>query len=69
MNENARAWRSPIDLLSENTLHVAVGDLIRTGENLRPHYHVIAVTQDRAWVRDTQHGADHIVPIDRCRRI
>ena len=66
---SALAWRSPADLLGEGTAHVAVGDLIRTAENLHPHYHVIAMTEDRAWIRDTQHGTDHIVPIDRCQRI
>ena len=63
------AWRSPADLLGEGMARVSVGDLIRTGENFHPHYHVIAMTDDRAWIRDTQHGTDHIVPIDRCHRI
>ena len=65
----SNAWRSPTDLLSEPTTHVAVGDLVRTGENFHPHYHVVAVTDDRAWIRDTRHVTDHIVPVDRCRRI
>jgi hypothetical protein len=69
VNANARAWRSPADLLGQATLHVAAGALVQSGENFHPHYHVIAVTEDRAWIRDTQHGTDHIVPIDRCRRI
>jgi hypothetical protein len=34
-----------------------IGDLVRTGETFHPHDHVIAVTQDRAWIRDTQSGA------------
>jgi len=63
------AWRSPADLLSGATECISVGDMIRTGENFHPHYHVIAVTDDRAWIRDTQHGTDHIIPIDRCRRV
>ena len=66
---NPIAWRLPADFLGETTLHVAVGDLVRTGDNSHPHYHVIAVTEDRAWIRDAQHGTDHIVPIDRCQRI
>ena len=66
---SALAWKSPADLLGEQTAQVAVGDLIRTGENFHPHYHVVAVTEDRVWIRDTQYGSDHIVPIDRCRRI
>jgi hypothetical protein len=63
------SWRSSADLFGEMPAPVAVGDLVRTGENFHPHYNVIALTDDRAWVRDTQHGTDHVVPIDRCRRI
>ena len=63
------AWRSLADERSEPALPVAVGDLIRTGENFHPHYQVIAVSEDRAWIRDTQHRTDHIVPVDRCKRI
>ena len=48
---------------------VMVGDLIRTSANLYPHYEVIAVADGRAWIRDVQRGTDHIVPIDRCRKI
>ncbi|MEO8455506.1 MAG: hypothetical protein ABI454_10120 [Sphingomicrobium sp.] len=66
---SALAWQPPADLVGKGTRHVAVGDLIRTGENLHPHYQIIAMTDDRAWLRDTQHGTDHMVPIDRCRRI
>jgi hypothetical protein len=62
------AWTST-DLLGEATSSVAVGDVIRTGENFHPHYRVIALTEDRAWIRDTQHGTDHIVPRDRCNRV
>lgn len=63
------AWQSPADLPSDWAAHVSVGDVIRTGENFHPHYEVIAMTEDRAWIRDTQHGTDHVVPIDRCQRI
>jgi hypothetical protein len=62
-------WKSPADLLGEGTPHVSVGDVIRTGENFHPHYQVIAMSEGRAWIRDTQHGTDHIVPVDQCRRI
>ena len=64
---NALAWRSPVNLIGGST--PSVGDVVRTGENYHPHFHVIAVTEDRAWIRDTQHGTDHVVPIDGCRRI
>jgi hypothetical protein len=66
---SAAAWRSPANLLGETVPSVSVGDLVRTGENSHPHFHVIAVTEDRAWIRDTQHGTDHIVPVDRCNKI
>jgi hypothetical protein len=66
---SALAWKSPNGLLGEATASVAVGDVIRTGENFHPHYRVIALAEDRAWIRDTQHGTDHIVPLDRCNRI
>lgn len=65
----AAAWRSPANLLGENAASIAIGDLVRTGDNFHPQFHVIAVTEDRAWIRDTQHGGDHIVPIDRCHRV
>ena len=66
---SALAWRSPVDLLGETAPQVSAGDVVRTGENFHPHYQVIALTDDRAWIRDTQHGTDHVVPIDRCCRI
>ena len=62
-------WRSLADLRSEPALIVAVGDLIRTGENSHPHYRVIAIAEDKAWIRDTQYGTDQVVPIDRCSKI
>jgi hypothetical protein len=61
------AWRSPHDPRRGGP--IAVGDLVRTGENLHPHYEVIATSGDRAWVRDAQYGTDHVVPITRCARI
>jgi hypothetical protein len=66
---SALPWRSPANLRGETSSHVVPGDLVRTGENFHPHYCVVAVSEDRAWIRDTQYGSDHIVPVDRCRRI
>jgi hypothetical protein len=66
---SALAWHSPTDLLGQTTRPVTVGDAVRTGENFHPHYQVIALTEDRAWIRDTQHGTDHVVPLDRCTRL
>jgi hypothetical protein len=66
---NVLAWKSPTDPLGASSPSVTVGDVVRTGENFHPHYRVIALTEDRAWIRDTQHGTDHIVPLHRCNRI
>ena len=52
---SALLWRSPTNLLGEGTPRPTVGDLVRTGENFHPHYHVIALSEERAWIRDTQH--------------
>jgi len=49
--------------------HIVAGDLVRSGENLFPHFEVIAVHGDKAWVRNVQNGADHLAPLARCRRI
>lgn len=45
------------------------GDLVRTGANLFPHYEVIAVDGDKAWVRNTQSSKDDITPLARIRKI
>jgi hypothetical protein len=66
---SALARKRPNERLGEAGPSIAVGDVIRTGDNFHPHYRVIALTEDRVWIRDTQHGTDHIVPLDRCNRI
>ena len=48
---------------------VRVGDLVRTGANLYPHYAVIAVYEDMCWVRDIQSGMDGLTPARICHRI
>ena len=48
---------------------IIVGDLVRTGQNLYPHFEVLAVHGDKAWVRNTDNGADHLAMIARCRKI
>lgn len=45
------------------------GDLVRTGTNLFPHFEVVAVHGDKAWVRNVQNGADHLALLSRCRKI
>jgi hypothetical protein len=49
--------------------HIEAGDLVRTGTNTFPHYHVIAVFGDKAWVRDVQYGSDGIAALNQCRKI
>lgn len=48
---------------------ICVGDLVRTGENYHPHFTVIAISGDKAWVRNVQNGADSLAQLDRCRKI
>jgi hypothetical protein len=48
---------------------IRVGDLVRTGPNLFPHYEVIAVHGDKAWVRNIQTGLDGLTSVNRCRKI
>ncbi len=48
---------------------IRVGDLVRTGPNLFPHYEVIAVHGDKAWVRNVQTGLDGLTSVNRCRKI
>lgn len=45
------------------------GDLVRTGPNLFPHFEVIAVHGEKAWVRNLETGADHLAFLSRCRKI
>ena len=48
---------------------ILVGDLVRTGANLYPHFEVLAVNGDKAWVRNLANGADHLALVSRCRKI
>ena len=48
---------------------ISVGDLVRTGPNLFPHFEVVAVHGDKAWVRNVQTGLDGVTSISRCRKI
>ena len=49
--------------------HIEAGDTVRTGPNFHPHYTVIAVHGDKAWVRNVQDGRDGVTPLNRCRKI
>jgi hypothetical protein len=48
---------------------IAVGDLVRTGPNHHPHFAVIAINGDKAWVRNVQSGQDALAPLNRCRKV
>jgi hypothetical protein len=53
----------------EGTEDIRPGDLVRTGPNLFPHFEVVAVHGDKAWVRNVLDGADHLALLSRCRKI
>lgn len=48
---------------------IRVGDLVRAGPNLYPHFEVIAVHGEKAWVRNVDNGSDHLAMVSRCRKI
>lgn len=48
---------------------IAIGDVVRAGANLFPHFHVIAVHGDMVWVRNVQSGLNALMPLGRCRRV
>jgi len=58
-----------IDLERNDEERIAAGDIVRAGSNLFPHFEVIAVHGGKAWLRDVQTAADHLVSLARCRKI
>ena len=48
---------------------IRVGDIVRTGDNLYPHFEVVALSGPKAWVRNVETGADFLALTSRCRRI
>jgi hypothetical protein len=48
---------------------IEVGDLVRCGPNLFPHFKVLAIHGDKAWVRNISNGTDSIAIVTRCRTI
>jgi hypothetical protein len=48
---------------------IRVGDTVRTGPNLFPHFEVVAVHGEKAWVRNIANGTDHLALVSRCRKI
>lgn len=53
----------------EHEEEIAAGDLVRMGQNHFPHFAVIAVQGDKAWVRNVTSGEDFLAKLDRCRKI
>lgn len=45
------------------------GDLVRTGVNLFPHFEVLAVHGEKAWVRNIETGTEALALLGRCRKI
>lgn len=48
---------------------IAVGDLVRTGPNLFPHFAVVAISGETVWLRNVQSGRDALMPLARCRKV
>jgi hypothetical protein len=48
---------------------IGVGDTVRMGGNLAPHYAVVAISGDKAWVRNVHNGQDALAPLSRCRKV
>jgi hypothetical protein len=53
----------------EHDEDIQAGDIVRTGENLHPHFTVVAISGDKAWLRNLQSGADSLGLLSRCRKI
>ena len=53
----------------EGDQDIQVGDLVKTGPNLYPHYTVIAIHVDKVWVRDVQTGMDGLTNLGLCKKI
>lgn len=49
--------------------HIRPGDQVRCGENLYPHFEVVAVDRDTVWLRNVTDGSDHLAPLSRCRKL
>jgi hypothetical protein len=58
-----------IKLEREHDEDIQAGDLVRTGQNAFPHYEVIAIHGDKAWLRNVQNGQDAVTNLNRCRKL
>ena len=68
MSRSAAALRI-LDFSHDRAPELCVGDLVRTGDNLYPHYEIVAMSGDCAWIRDAQYGWDHVVPTARLQKV
>ena len=48
---------------------VQAGDLVRTGANHFPHFEVLAIHGEKAWLRNVETGVDGVALLRRCRKI
>ena len=53
----------------EGDQDIQVGDLVKTGPNLYPHYTVIAIHGEKVWLRDVQTGMDGLSNLAQCKKI
>lgn len=53
----------------EHDEEILQGDIVRCGANHYPHFEVIAINADKAWVRNVLNGGDTLVLLSRCRRV
>ncbi len=58
-----------LDLERGYAEEIRQGDLVRTSENNFPHFSVIAIHGDKAWVRNVVTGVDGLTAVSRCRKI
>jgi hypothetical protein len=63
----ADAFSLETDHAPEETIRE--GDLVRTGPNQHPQFTVVAVSGDKAWLREVQSGVDGVAKLERCRII
>jgi hypothetical protein len=48
---------------------LAPGDVVATGDSDWPRYTVVAVSNDKAWLRDVHNLDDSVITAGRCRLI
>ena len=58
-----------LQLEREYEEEIRPGDLVRTSQNLYPHFNVIAVSGDKAWLRNIETGLDGLTTLSRCRKV